>query len=114
MSNFVSENLIKKARKEHRCDCCNSSVQVGESYVHIAGVWQGNFFTENMCPQCREILEIYLSEIENEYDIHFLLDEVFDYDGKRVYDLLKQIKHPSSLVLSYIEDYEEKLGVADE
>ena len=106
MSDFFSHHLIKKTRKEHTCDCCGSIIEKGEELVRYAGVYEGDFFSSKVCPQCDKIIDFYCDEFDtNEWCISEVIGEVWIY--KEVYELLKQIKHPSSYVKDCISDYEE-------
>lgn len=106
MSDFFSTKKIKKTRKEHICDCCNSTIQKGEELIRYAGVYESDFFASKLCPQCHEIVNFYCNELgTNEWCLNEVIGEVWMY--KEVYELLKQIKHPSKYVLNCIEDYEE-------
>lgn len=47
--------LISKertARKEHRCELCHTAIKPGERYSDYAGIWEGDFVTSKMHPEC--------------------------------------------------------------
>jgi hypothetical protein len=49
--------LVKRARKQHRCDECNGPILAGESYKKRGGVWQETFETYRQCALCVELEE---------------------------------------------------------
>lgn len=46
-----------RARKEHRCDQCGRTIQVGEVYRRQGGVWDGRMSTSICCLQCEAFAE---------------------------------------------------------
>lgn len=52
---FCSVNIIKRSKKEHRCDECWGPVFIGESYERQAGKFDGTFVSHNECETCLEI-----------------------------------------------------------
>ena len=48
---LTSEN--RKARKPHRCIWCGQAIIVGEQYIHIRGVMDGDMQTDAWHPECR-------------------------------------------------------------
>lgn len=106
MSEFYSTQKIKKARKEHTCKCCNTNIQIGEPYEIHAGKYEGNFFTFKICPICSKILDYWCYELgHQEFDLSEIIGEL--WDDEKVYNLLKEIKHPSQFVIDCIAEYEE-------
>ena len=49
---FFDSHIVKRARKAHRCTDCREDILPGESYEHIAGVWEGDFETYKVCARC--------------------------------------------------------------
>lgn len=49
--------IVKRSRKEHRCDECFGPIFIGESYERQTGKWEGYIFEHNECVVCREIRE---------------------------------------------------------
>lgn len=47
--------IVKRSRKEHRCDECFGPIFVGESYERQTGKWEGHLFEHNECVVCQEI-----------------------------------------------------------
>lgn len=43
------------ARKEHRCEECNRSIQPGEKYEYVWGKWDGIVSVFKTCSRCLEI-----------------------------------------------------------
>lgn len=44
---------VKRARKEHRCDECNRTIAIGESYRYAFGVLDGDANHHHICAHCR-------------------------------------------------------------
>lgn len=42
----------RKARKTHCCDECRRTIQLGESYEYISGVWEGEPGQYKTCEAC--------------------------------------------------------------
>lgn len=47
-----ADRAVRAARKSHRCDECQREIRVGDSYRHVSGVWEGDFFAMRMCRRC--------------------------------------------------------------
>lgn len=54
---FYDAGIVKRSRKDHRCDECYGPIFVGESYERGAGKFDGNLFSHNECSTCLEIRE---------------------------------------------------------
>lgn len=52
---FYDHGMVKRSRKEHRCDECYGPIFVGEAYERASGKHEGYFFTHNECSTCLEI-----------------------------------------------------------
>lgn len=50
------------ARKEHTCYECGSTIDVGEEYYRISGVWDGLFYTFKQCQICKNVWEEAIAE----------------------------------------------------
>jgi hypothetical protein len=107
MSDFFSYQKIKHAKKEYICECCNTKILKGEPYFRNAGKYEGRFFTEVLCPVCSQIVDYYTYDLgHEEYDLSELIGETYK-DYPRIYELLKEIPHPSEFVKDCIMEYEE-------
>ncbi len=108
MSNdFYSTTKNKKARKEHQCKCCKSKILIGEPYEKQVGVYEGDFYSNKLCPICSQILDyLFYDKGYDELDIGDCLSEI-EIDEK-IYELLKQISHPTPFVEILISSYEEE------
>jgi len=51
----------RTARKIHNCDFCNNTIQVGDTYSHETGKYNGDFFDRKLCLCCSNILSTYLN-----------------------------------------------------
>lgn len=52
MWDFYKTNVIKAARKKHRCSWCAEFIERGESYTTVGGKWGGEFSFAKMHPEC--------------------------------------------------------------
>ena len=52
----------RKARKPHRCDTCSAPIAVGERYLSVFWVDDGEPRTERQCTPCDEISERFSKE----------------------------------------------------
>ncbi len=48
----VSREETRKARKSHTCCECRRTIQPGEPYEHVWGVWEGKPDTYKTCQHC--------------------------------------------------------------
>lgn len=44
-----------KARKAHTCDECGATINPGEIYEYVSGVWEGRFNTFSTCGLCLDL-----------------------------------------------------------
>ena len=42
----------RRAKKAHRCSECGRAIDVGESYEHVRGKWDGEMGTYKTCSRC--------------------------------------------------------------
>lgn len=54
---LFNETLIKKCAKEHKCSGCHDTIEKGESYKRIEGLWDGDFSTFKFCEGCIKVME---------------------------------------------------------
>jgi len=58
-------NIIRKARKEHKCYECNRIIMIGESYYYSKGNWDGRWLDFKTCIECENLR--YELRYEGEY-----------------------------------------------
>lgn len=105
-SDFFSVQKIKSAHKEHTCKCCRTKILIGEPYEQQAGVYEGRFYSQKVCPTCSKILDYLFYELGyEEIDISQCLNE---YINEKIYQLLKEIPHPSQYIEELLLDYEKE------
>jgi len=51
------ETLVKKAKKDHECDCCGGPIPKGTSYLKHFSVFDGSVTSEKQCPACTKMVE---------------------------------------------------------
>lgn len=51
------ETLIKKAKKDHKCDCCDGPIPKGTSYLKHFSVYDGSVTCEKQCPACTTMVQ---------------------------------------------------------
>lgn len=60
---FFSE-VMRKARKQHKCDECWGVIEIGQSYKVIAGVWGGDFSRYKHCNKCLSLIEFMKAHVK--------------------------------------------------
>ena len=107
-SNFFSEKLIKKSRKPHKCECCYSSIPIGQPYISGAGVYDNDFFTVKMHEQCRKI---HSSEANKSYwgegipfedTYNFIHEGYHEKEWESYLKLMKEIPEPDETLKKWI------------
>lgn len=48
----VWNEAARKARKEHKCACCERTIRKGETYLVHFSVFEGDATSEKMCDEC--------------------------------------------------------------
>lgn len=51
------ETIIKRARKDHECDCCGATIPKGDSYLKHFSVFDGDVTCEKQCNACTAMVE---------------------------------------------------------
>ncbi len=46
-----------KAAKSHQCDECRGTIEKGEQYRRIEGLWDGTWSTFKVCTECHKLRE---------------------------------------------------------
>lgn len=57
MSEFWSSVIVKKARKQHRCEYCGAVIEIGTSYSRESGNFEGEMQDYALCLRCRKLLD---------------------------------------------------------
>ena len=47
--------VIRKARKPHKCGDCKGTIPVGERYTYISGIWDGDPTSFHRCQDCTHL-----------------------------------------------------------
>lgn len=50
----LCETKVRKARKPWTCGECGRSIEIGERYENVTGLWEGEWVTERTCLRCVE------------------------------------------------------------
>ena len=78
------------ARKEHSCEYCSKAINVGEQYSVESGKYDGDFFSRKLCLCCKNILDEFCLEVDQEFDwdevTEYLSDKHCSGCSKREYD----------------------------
>ncbi len=56
-SEFMSDPVIRKARKQHRCDECGARILPSETYEYVAGKQNGDMWDQHTCSRCLALIE---------------------------------------------------------
>ena len=75
MSDFYNEKIVKKSRKDHKCDICRDTISSGSSYKRINALFEGNVSTTKVCERCIPVLSKFF---KNRYDT--IGSEGYTYD----------------------------------
>ena len=68
MSKRDTNCKIVKARKAYKCDCCNHSISIGDSYLRINIKNSGIFHFCNNCKDDEDFIETKINNPEVSYD----------------------------------------------
>jgi hypothetical protein len=60
----VFDERMVTARKSHRCSECSRTIQKGERYKYIFGVWDGDARSFHTCAECLSAWEWFNKEYE--------------------------------------------------
>jgi len=78
-----------KARKAHKCCECGRTIQPGEKYMCISGIWDGRPSRFKTCTECANLGARFRCHVEYEYNPSFCcLFEYMDEEGVTKEDLL--------------------------
>lgn len=58
----VFDETKRKARKDHKCDCCGGSIVRGSTYLKHFSVFDGDITSEKICAACFEDREMFAKE----------------------------------------------------
>lgn len=53
----VFEEEVRRARKEHRCECCRRTIAVGERYARTFVVFEGEPDSAKACLACHRAIQ---------------------------------------------------------
>lgn len=56
------ETVIKKARKEHKCNACRGVINPGDSYLKHFSVYDGYVTSNKACKDCHELSTEFLND----------------------------------------------------
>lgn len=74
----VFTEVVRTARKEHKCCECQRTITQGEKYHYISGLWDGSWDHYKTCEQCFAIARDYAC---NCYQLGCLRDEIWELLG---------------------------------
>lgn len=62
------------ARKQHKCDLCDQTIETKSRYHRQTGKYQGDFFDRCLHIHCNKIIKEFISEqSDNEYDVNWVI-----------------------------------------
>ena len=82
---FHAETIIRKTRKPHRCEYCQSTIPAGSACRKEAGVWEGDFYAGYGHLDCRLELQWQRGDIKQRDRYMALGLEVDHEDCPEVY-----------------------------
>lgn len=57
------DRRFRKAKKEHRCEMCHKTIEVGEEYCNETGKYDGDFFERKMHSNCFNMFQMMLDDM---------------------------------------------------
>ena len=51
---FESKSIVKNPVKQKRCYWCGEWCEIGQPRVNTAGVWDGDFYSNQYHPECND------------------------------------------------------------
>lgn len=61
------DTRVKAARKEHRCDSCDTVIAVGQGYLRNFHVYEGEASSEKVCGACADVYERFAEAHQGSY-----------------------------------------------
>ena len=52
----LSTKEVKATRKDHKCEWCATKIEAGSSASHRTYIWEGDFHSEYMHPECKRAM----------------------------------------------------------
>lgn len=74
----------RTARKAHRCDLCDRTIQPGETYESSTNIWEGSFLTWKACGHCCVMIALLYAARDSGFDPNN--DEGYDSDSVREWE----------------------------
>lgn len=82
---FTSET--RRARKQHTCCECGATIEKGEEYQNISGIWDRKYDHFKRCMPCEdldaslsEVMCTYYGDLMNEYMTYLEYEGLLEYD----------------------------------
>ncbi|WP_155300914.1 hypothetical protein [Deinococcus kurensis] len=89
-----------KARKMHRCVECGERVQLGDTYVRVAGSYDGHMYTDRYCVTCDAVWRvahaqglIFSDEIGPGELLSHIEDDVLAMNGSCEWEVVPRYAH---------------------
>ena len=68
-----------KARKQHKCEYCEQTIEVGQKYSYETGKYEGDMFVRKLCCTCENILREFCNQNGyGEFDWDWITDWLHD------------------------------------
>lgn len=79
----VYDAVIRKAAKPHRCCECGETIETGQHYESVSGLWDGQWSNYKTCPKCAQLQHLLSTETDCCIGHGGLQSEVsvYDYPG---------------------------------
>lgn len=61
MSSF-DVTIARKARRQHKCQCCYQPIPPGSKYHKVFGVWEGDWYSFKYRPHCQDLVDRVIDE----------------------------------------------------
>ena len=83
----IYEETTRKAAKAHRCCECRRTIEKGDAYHEVRGLWDGQWGTYRTCARCERVRNALLREMEPEdRECGFVFGGMREKLRERIYD----------------------------
>jgi len=72
---------MPKARKQHVCCECGATIDPGEIYQRVEGMWEGDFATYKTCEFCANVRKKARDDFDLNMDEGFPFEQLWDCVG---------------------------------
>lgn len=96
---FWRSKSVKASRRARRCDHCHRPIAIGDPYLYLCGLSEGEFYAAHVHAECHSFVLDYTCTDEGWFFLH-------DFDPSDEDDLAELVREtpPSSAVMALLPD----------